>query len=35
MELVKWMIKSDRLEIADRAQSAKGPAVVFRLTNQN
>jgi Bax protein len=30
IELVKGMIKRDRLEIADRAQLAKGPVVVFR-----
>ena len=30
IELVKGMIKRDRLEIADSAQLAKGPVVVFR-----
>ena len=30
IELVIGMIKRDRLEIADRAQLAKGPVVVFR-----
>jgi hypothetical protein len=30
VELVKGMIERDRLEIADSAQLAKGPIVVFR-----
>lgn len=35
IELVKGMIKRDRLEIADRAKLAKGPVVVFHpVSNQ-
>jgi uncharacterized FlgJ-related protein len=35
VELVKGMIERDRLEIADSAQLAKGPIVVFRpVSNQ-
>ena len=34
IKLVKGMIKRDRLEIADSAQLAKGPVVVFRPISQ-
>ena len=34
IELVKGMIKRDRLEIADSAKLAKGPIVVFRSVSK-